>query len=366
MAKSTAVRAAARFRQLSCLGLGSEQVIPALLGELHAIIPSHANTFFFADGAGGTANIHFENPGFAKLFPLYQQEFLERGDRQFEGLSFSEAARTQFGVHEFRNAVKVEENTFARSELYNLILRPAGNDTNFLRLVFREGPRVLGALCMWRTTGSGAWTPEEKRSLASLESFFVHALTAPTLDDVSLVDSGTSGLLIADAEGNLVSSSAVGRRVLFYATHARIVPAYTDSERIVLPRPLVRICRDLARIYADDPAAIAPTYRCANVWGGFSFRAQWLNGDNPALGQIGITVTHEVPLPVRLMRSVKQLPLSRRQSEVCVLMATGASSETVAEQLGISRSTAITHGRGIYDKLDVHNRSELLTKLLTL
>lgn len=53
MAKSTAARAAARFRQLSCLGLGSEQVIPALLAELHAIIPSHANTFFFADGAGG-------------------------------------------------------------------------------------------------------------------------------------------------------------------------------------------------------------------------------------------------------------------------------------------------------------------------
>jgi DNA-binding CsgD family transcriptional regulator len=366
MAKSAAARAAARFRQLSCLGLGSEMVIPALLNELHALIPSHANTFFFADKSGGTANIHFENPGFAKLFPLYQTEFLERRDREFKGLSFSEAARTQFGVREFKTSVSVDENAFHRSDMYNLILRPAGNDSNFLRLVFRDGGRVLGALSMWRSSGAGVWTSGEKQLLASLESFFVHALTAHAASEAPLVDSGSSGLIIASPEGKPVYSSAEGRRLLFYATHARIGPAAANGKQDVLPPPVVRLCRTLSEIFADDASPSAPTYRHSNVWGGFTFRAEWLDQDDPASGLIGITVSHRVPLPIRLMRSVQQLPLSRRQAEVCVLMATGASNDVVAERLGITRHTAIAHGRWIYNKLDVHNRSELVTKLLAI
>ena len=364
MAKSTA-RAAARFKQLSCFGLSRELAVPALLNELHAIIPSHANTFFFADASGVTANIHYENPDFARVFPLYQQEFLNRRDREFRGLSFAEAARERFGVHEFNEAVDNEDNEFARSDFYNLILRPAHNDPNFLRLVFRNGPRVLGALCMWRTTGAAAWTADEKRTLAGLERFFVHALTAPAADDVPLVDSGQSGLLIADRDGRSVYSSAEGRRLLYYATHATIGPSWSTGQKSSLPRPLVQLCRNLSQIFTEEPASVAPSFRCTNLWGGFTFRAQWLNGDETACGLIGITVTHEVPLPIRLMRTVRLLPLSRRQTEVCVLMAIGASSDLVATQLGISRNTALAHGRSIYDKLDVHNRSELLTKLLS-
>ena len=46
-------------------------------------------------------------------------------------------------------------------------------------------------------------------------------------------------------------------------------------------------------------------------------------------------------------------------------MAIGSSYDGIARQLGISRHTAISHGRWIYDKLDVHNRAELINKLLS-
>jgi len=62
---------------------------------------------------------------------------------------------------------------------------------------------------------------------------------------------------------------------------------------------------------------------------------------------------------------VEKLPLSRRQAEVCVLLATGASNEKVAERLGISKLTAIEHARWIYNKLDVHSRGELVSKILS-
>ncbi|HET8701811.1 MAG TPA: hypothetical protein VFL97_09125 [Nitrococcus sp.] len=34
-----------RIKQLCCLGLGGEAAIPAVLAELHALIPSYANSY---------------------------------------------------------------------------------------------------------------------------------------------------------------------------------------------------------------------------------------------------------------------------------------------------------------------------------
>lgn len=361
MAKSTAARAASRFRQLSCLGLNPRSVIPELLNELHALIPSHCNTFVFSNGDGVPTNMYLENTDTMKIFPIYQKEYHERRDREFKGKSFSDAARSHFGVQEFKTTV-VDAHSYDRSDQYNLIERASGNDANYVRLVFRSGGRVLGGLTMWRSLGAGKWSPEEKRALGALESFFVHALTAHDASEATMVDSGRSGLVIADREGKLVYSSLEGRRLLFYATNANDT---LDARMVALPPTLVRLCRDLHRIFSDDASASAPIYHHSNVWGGFTFRAQWLDHDDPASGLIGITVSHKVPLPIKLMRSVQKLPLSRRQAEVCVLIATGASNEKIAERLGISKHTANEHGRWIYNKLDVHNRAELLSKILS-
>ena len=77
------------------------------------------------------------------------------------------------------------------------------------------------------------------------------------------------------------------------------------------------------------------------------------------------TISHQEPLPIRLMRSVEHLCLSPRRAEVCSLMANGASVENIARRLGISTHTAVAHGRWIYERLNVHTRTELLSKLLT-
>jgi DNA-binding CsgD family transcriptional regulator len=63
------------------------------------------------------------------------------------------------------------------------------------------------------------------------------------------------------------------------------------------------------------------------------------------------------------MRNIQRLPLSNRQGQVCFLMANGATNDAIAERLGISKHTAIAHGRWIYNKLDVHNRTELVNRL---
>jgi DNA-binding CsgD family transcriptional regulator len=49
---------------------------------------------------------------------------------------------------------------------------------------------------------------------------------------------------------------------------------------------------------------------------------------------------------------------------MCSLIANGASAEGIAQRLGISTHTAVAHRRWIYEKLDMHTRSEHLSKLL--
>jgi DNA-binding CsgD family transcriptional regulator len=203
------------------------------------------------------------------------------------------------------------------------------------------------------------------RRLAFLEPFFVHALTTPAASEATLVDSGEIGLIIANSAGKPIHFSAEGRRLLFLVTNPGNASGPTSRQPAVLPAPVAQLCQNLSQIFGHDSSACAPTYRHSNVWGGFTFRAQWLDEDHPASGLIGILVRHTVPLPIRLVQSVKGLPLSRRQAEVCVLMASGASNDKIAEQLGISKHTAIAHGRWIYNRLDVHSRAELVSRILS-
>jgi DNA-binding CsgD family transcriptional regulator len=299
------------------------------------------------------------------------REFHGRRDRELGGAS-PDAVRTQFGVHDFANAlsaIKVDLNGFERSDFYNLIYRPQRLHW-FMRLMVRDGGgrgRALASVTMYRGSRDRPWTPEEKRGLASLEPFLAHALRSKSDTGARLVESGETGMIIADTGGRPVHFSNVGRRLLQLVTHPRVAPDTNFTGFDQLPPAVVRICCDLARIFAEDRAdTAAPTYHHRNVWGGFRFSAAWLDGADRSEGLIGITIAHEEPLPLKLMRRVGELPLSRRQAEVCFLMASGASHEVVAERLGITRNTAITHGRWIYNKLDVHNRAELVNRLLAI
>lgn len=378
MAKSAEARAEASFKQLCCLGLGGEAVIPALLIELRALVPFVRATVFFLDESGALASSYGDVADSTRTGELYMQEFHGRRGRELGG-AFPDAIRNQVGVHDHVDALSphgIDMKTFRRSDFYNLIYRPLRQDW-FMRLVVREGGRgrALGSLTIYRSPGERPWTSLEKRRFGDLEPFFAHALKDHDNTDAPLVDSGRSGLIVADQEGRPVYFSSEGRRLLYLAVHPRITPDTAFNRLTILPPALVQMCRNLSRIFSNDAAFCpgastselspsAPTYQHRNVWGGFSFAAHWLEGSGPASDLIGITVSHEEPLPIKLMRRLKELPLSGRQGQVCFLMANGASNERIAEQLGISRHTAIAHGRWIYNKLDVHNRTELVNKLL--
>jgi PAS domain S-box-containing protein len=61
----------------------------------------------------------------------------------------------------------------------------------------------------------------------------------------------------------------------------------------------------------------------------------------------------------RLLEKQRDLGLSNREREVCVLLMQGLSNQEIAERLFISSGTVKNHIYNIYDKTDVKNRVEL-------
>ena len=63
---------------------------------------------------------------------------------------------------------------------------------------------------------------------------------------------------------------------------------------------------------------------------------------------------------------LRDLGLSRRQSEVTLLAVSGLSNREIADRLFIAEQTVKDHLWDIYQRADVHRRSSLIAKLLGL
>lgn len=359
-----ALRAEARVKQLCCLGLGGQTVMPALLRELHAFLPSFGNTFFWADENGELANIYDESPDSVNVGPLYVNEFYNR--REWEvNLGFTYTMRHHCGVHSSDSLMTVSRREFLGCDLYNLVFRPLRYQ-DFLRLMVREGGRALGALQLWRAPGERKFSQQDMTRLWRLGPYIAHALTQAGARDVPSVESEDSGVIVADRAGVVLYASRRARALLFYAMHPQVAPGKVGAHVGALPPAVRCLCDALVAVFEGRDPRGPPTCEIVNGWGRFTFRAHWLESAETPSALIGITVSHLEPLPLRLMRRMIDLPLTPRQMHACLLTASGLSARATAGHMEVSEHTAIAYRRQVYARMDVHNRSELLGKLLAL
>ena len=107
--------------------------------------------------------------------------------------------------------------------------------------------------------------------------------------------------------------------------------------------------------------------RVRNPWGEFVLRAYWLEFKPDGAEQtrhIGITIERRVPRGLAIRRRVEELPLTGREKQLCLLLAHDGSRRDLADSMGVSTGTVITHQSSIYAKLGVRNRTGLLATLL--
>lgn len=365
-------RAEMRIRQLCCLGLPSEQIMPALLGELHALVPAYANNFWWTDAVGNCANVYQENfDETAAVLPVFFSEFYNN-DRMSEVLrNVPASVLHDRGVKTLDQLLNpsVDRRAFYRHDYYQLIHKPSGYH-NMLSLVVREGARPLGMVAVHRDAKAPEFSEREQRRLAGLEAFIAHAVSTAAPREVQLasVADEHGGMIVVDRQARIQFASPHARRLLYLATHPR--PPTNQAAALTmakhLPAAVIRMCRNLTAVFeAQTEEVPPPVHHHRNPWGGFVFKAYWLDNGDPRASLIGITIEHHVPLAVKLVRRMAHLPaLSPRQMQVCLLLVAGHSHAEIARRMDMSTNTATTHCRRLYDRLDVHNRAELMEKLL--
>ena len=111
--------AIAHFRQLCCLGLGAQAVMPSLLSAMHELIPSETNGFFWADESGHLAGFMPEY-----VIPEVVATLVDNFDRLVKRTLPVNFAATMLRGRPVGNLLPVFDQDSSRGDLYHVIYRP--------------------------------------------------------------------------------------------------------------------------------------------------------------------------------------------------------------------------------------------------
>lgn len=353
----------AYVRQLCSLGLDGQTVIPELLKALHHVVPSDSNAFFWTDDRVEMANLYAEALLPPEVMDLYFREFYNKREREAKN-GFSDAFLSPSTASQVFSPQLTD--AFYQSDYYNLIWRRF-DAHHVLHGVIRERGRNVGLLSLYRTRSDPPFSPQDETRLAEIVGYIARGLRlAPgtTADDPTEqhLDSEQHGFLVIDSRGRIQLASPQAARLLFLATHDRIAPDTVQNYGEV-PAQLTDLCKQMANL--SGAGALPPMLRLENSWGRFVVESCWLDGPDSRAGtSIGISIQYQEPLLLRVLSRMRGLPLSTKQREVCLLLAKQSSHAEIARCLNVSLNTVNYHVREIYNKLGVHDRTGMLSRIL--
>lgn len=363
-------RAIAHIRQLCCLGVGGEIIIPALSQALSKVIPLSTYSFFWADESGNVTKA-YQVPFQPELAELYCAEFYNKRELEaWPGVQKYMLEGPDTGWH----LAKVDKKRFYRSDLYNVILRPR-NSYHLMYARIREGGHLVGTVSLGRGPKDEPFMQSDLDLLAQLTPYISHALHRRDEVSPDFVDSGEGGLIILSREGKILYMSNRARQLLYFATHPQVSPqSPSQNKSVIVPGAVQQLVRNLTDTF-NGQAAPPPVLHHQNPWGKFVFCAYWLEQDrsnvsSDTLNQnpledalIGVTIQYQEPLSLKLMRAMQELPLSPREKEICLLIAEGSYHPAIAKRLGVRITTVKTLVQSVYEKLGVRGHEELIKSI---
>ncbi|MGY6277900.1 helix-turn-helix transcriptional regulator [Methylomonas sp. MgM2] len=346
------------LRQLCCSGLRKELVVSEFLRALPHAIPSNSNTF-----SGGDAlfnpTYHLcgtPEPDKADFIPAVVSAYFnpERKSR----------TRQWFAKHDvLANPLAIDER-FYMSDMYNLVYRPFDMHHVLWTQVTLEGKHA-GMLCSYRSKQQKPFGRREQELLNHLANYVSHALKATGNERIEYGNIDATGMLVMDIGGKVLFQSPEAKHLMAAACSPSLNERMGIGQDQLMER-LLLLCANIRAIQLGQDVP-PPAYCHTGPMGLFIFRAYRLEGYHPQPdGLIGISIEHREPLVLKILRAVRVSPLSPTQKEVALWLAQGLALEQIRSRLHIKPTTLKDHIGKIYLKLDIHQREELLPKLLAL
>ncbi len=172
-------------------------------------------------------------------------------------------------------------------------------------------------------------------------------------------------MMVLDAQGAILYLTDEAQRLLALICHPVLALDLPSQETKVMAK-LAELCGNLKAI-AEGKHANPPSWCHTTGRGRFTFRAYWLEGVNrEANRMVSMTIEHQEPLNLKVLRAMQDLPLSPMQKQVALLVAQGYSNDLIGAHLHIKLNTVKEHVSNVFDKLGIGRREELLPLLLTM
>ena len=355
--KQTTVRA--RIRQLCCLGLPGELLVPSLLPALRELVPSDSAGFFWVDSRGDMTNLYAERLLPPEVMSLYFERFYDGRGSAFRH-AFLERARAPEGV-----VATTAEGDFTRTAYYNEILRKL-DAHHVLYGIVRDQGAALGQVSLYRASDAPPFSARERADLTSVVRYISHGVAAGTGSAISgagsYQDTDDEAMLVLEG-GAIRHASEKARRLLLLATTSEINAASLGAavnERAA--QALRQVCERLQAVGRGDDSA-PPAITLESKWGRYVMRAYWLDDDRSARAPIGVRIQRQEPMILRFVQAMGRLPLSPQQREIALAIAQGKSTQEIADALGVSANTVAYHIKQLFLKLDVHDRAGAVARI---
>ncbi|AOW12676.1 hypothetical protein LPB72_16765 [Hydrogenophaga crassostreae] len=349
-----------RIRQACMMGLPSRSVMPVVMRELKALIPSTCVQFTWSSKDGRLANFWSDTflPRRTAWIILHRARYEADVGTNFRDLVL-------FGKPT-GNARRWWDAGFEHSTTFQAAFKPYGYKW-FLDGVVRDAQRPYGCVALIRRHDDPDFSVAEEDLLARVLPYLVHAIRGDAGVPALFVPTGQSAMLVCDAAGEAIEWSEKAHRLAAFAMLEEIncdeKIGRGDFER--MRDGLVAVAQELGRRLAcADCDGPMPQVELRNGWGAFVFRGYHLSGRATSSGgRIGILIEQSVPVEVKLLERVNGLDLSPRQKEIAMHCARGLSNSEIASHLGMSPHTLKDHFKAIYLRLEINSQRELVSLL---
>ena len=388
------------IRQLCCLGISSESLMPALLRSVREYVDADSAGFFWVDAKGEMTNLYAERMLPPKLMRLYFERHYD-GEHPFRA-EFLKRAQSAEGV-----STTTPTPALLKTAYYNEILRHL-DAHHVMYAVIRDQGNALGQLSLYRPRNAPAFTAAERAAINGITHYIAHAVMRPAQGEMlvetaskarsethsetpkethsearnearsempgeivseafagQFVESDQEGLVVVDGQGRIVQGTAQALNLLSMATQPRfnrVTPPLASGD----PTPeTVKGLLSRLRTVLQGGESLPPRDTFETPWGRFLLSAYALSDEQEGeIGLAAIQVRRQERLVVKLAQAMHGLGLPPQQREVALLIAQGKSNLEIAQALSVSPNTASYHIKQLFMRLDAHERSEALQKIL--
>jgi DNA-binding CsgD family transcriptional regulator len=363
------------LKTVCCLGLPPESAMVAVVPVLHEIIPHGWVRLCLVAPDATMTEAYAEHPGTEALFRERMWRFMD-----------DPSAPASLWVPSLRAkgigwTLPFQGKDWLDSGWYREMEAPLDSCWILDAMIGDAGrPFAFAHVMLTRPRGARPFTVDDVQGLDRLRPWLAHAFRRPLSANVHQENRSPintagrpvlSGEVVLTSDGTIVYETS-GVKVLFRiltgepSNYTRYVPV---SDR--LPAPLLKILWQITGA-ANGTSNTPPRLQVSTAYGVLTLEAKWLvpagtfpedAARDPKGCLIAVTIElreHAIAHAARVLRESGATPA---QTKVGIHLALGKTRPEIADELGLQRSSVADHSKKLYQTLDVHNSTELGTKI---